>query len=123
MPVVCNDRCPGYVPQLQFINKVVYIPGEVQRLSHGPDCPSDHRDSPVLLQGHRYPCCAGRASSTGAVVEETVALSQLQLLRNSPDVVSIPVVVQRQFPMVLRTIEIPQFPFDKVIDVPVVQVV
>ena len=29
------------------------------------------------------PSCAGRASSTGAVVEETVALPQLQLLRNS----------------------------------------
>ena len=33
-----------------------------------------------------------------------------------------PVVAQRQFPIVLRTIEIPQFHFDKVIDVPVVQV-
>ena len=30
---------------------------------------------------------------------------------------------QRQFPMVLRTTENPQFHFDKVIDVPVVQVV
>ena len=53
--------------------------------------PTDQRDSLVLLrQGDRCPCCAGRASSTVAVVEETVALPQLQLLRNSPDVVSIP---------------------------------
>ena len=33
-PVVCNDGCPGYVPQLQFTNKVVHIPVEVPRLSH-----------------------------------------------------------------------------------------
>ena len=65
----------------------------------------------------------GRASSTVTVGEETVALPQLQLLRTSPDVVDILVVAQRQFPVVLRTIEIPQFHFDKAIDVPVVQMV
>ena len=102
MPVVCNDRCPGYVPQLQLINKVVsLLPYTWWSMS--------------LLRG-----CA---SSTVAVGEETVALPQLQLLRTSPDVVDTPVVAQRQFPMVLRTIEIPKFHFDKVIDVTVVQVV
>ena len=25
-PVVCNDKCPGHVPQLQLVNKVVYTP-------------------------------------------------------------------------------------------------
>ena len=49
MPVVCNDRCLGYARQLQFTNMVVYIPVEVQRFSHGPDCSSDHRDSQLLL--------------------------------------------------------------------------
>ena len=45
---------------------------------------SDHRDSPVLLlQGDRRPCCAGGASSTGAIVEETVVLPRLQVSRNS----------------------------------------
>ena len=33
--------------------------------SHGPDCSSDHRDSPVREQGDRCPCYAVRASSTG----------------------------------------------------------
>ena len=33
--------------------------------------------------GDRRPCCAGSASSTGAVVEKTVVLPQLYLLRNS----------------------------------------
>ena len=26
LPVVCNDRCPSYVPQLQFTNIFVYTP-------------------------------------------------------------------------------------------------
>ena len=30
MPVVCNDRAPGYVPQSQLVNKVVYTPVVVQ---------------------------------------------------------------------------------------------
>ena len=30
-PVVSNDRCPGYVPQLQFTFKVVHITVEAQR--------------------------------------------------------------------------------------------
>ena len=32
MPVVCNDKCPGYVPQSQLINKVVYTPVVAQSL-------------------------------------------------------------------------------------------
>ena len=48
---------------------------------------------------------------------------QLQLLNTSLDGVIIMVVAQRQFPMVLVTVEIPQFHFDKVIDVPVLKVV
>ena len=40
--------------------------------SHGPDCSSDHGDSPVCLrQDDRCTCCAGRASSSCAVVEVT----------------------------------------------------
>ena len=31
MPVVCNGRCHGYVPQLQLIDKVVYTPVVAQR--------------------------------------------------------------------------------------------
>ena len=31
------------------------------RLSHGPDCLSDQRDSPVAGHGGRCPCGAGRA--------------------------------------------------------------
>ena len=40
----------------------------------------DHRDSPLAFgHGHRCPCCAGRASFTGAGVEQTVVLPQLHL--------------------------------------------
>ena len=66
------------------------------------------------------PCCVGRASSTVAVGEETVALPQLQLLRISMDGVNIPDAAQRQFPTVFQTMEIPQLQsIDKVFDVPV----
>ena len=74
-------------PQLQFINKVVYIPVEVPRFSHGPDCLSDQRD-PQLLD-----------------------LVRLQGVL----VVDIPVVVQRPIPMVSLTMEIPQLLFDVVV--------
>ena len=36
-------------PQLQFINKVVYIPVGAEVVSHGQDCLVVHRDSPVAL--------------------------------------------------------------------------
>ena len=66
---------------------------------HGPDCAADHRGSPVAPgQGGQCPDYTG-----------------LQ-------VVKIPVVAQRQFPLVFQTMDIPQL-LDTVIDVPVVQVV
>ena len=62
-PVVCNDRCPGYVPQLQLSNKAVYTPVVAQSLipmvflfnrpSRFPCC---------RTHGGRCPCCVGRAS-------------------------------------------------------------
>ena len=65
---------------------------------HGPDCSSDHKDSPVLLQqGDRCPCCTGRADFP---------------CRERP----IPIVLAVQ-----QTIEILLFLFDKMIDLPVVQ--
>ena len=36
LPVVCNDRCPGYVPQLQLIYKVVYTPVVAQSFKEIP---------------------------------------------------------------------------------------
>ena len=108
------------VQKLQLNNKAVYTPIVAQSL-----IPMASQTIEIHLLPYtwcRCPCCVGRASSTVTVCEETVALPQLQLLRTSPDVVDISVVAQRQFPMVLRTIGIPQFHFDKVIDVPVVQV-
>ena len=60
------------------------------------------------------------------VVEETVVLPQLHLVRNSFEVVDIPVVTLRLLPMVqtvLRALEFPQSLFDKVVDVTVLLVV
>ena len=55
-----------------------------EAVSHGPDCSSDHRDSPVAFrQDGLCPRCAGRVGSTGAVVEKTVVLPRLHSLRNS----------------------------------------
>ena len=45
--------------------------------SHGPDCTSDHRHCTIAVHGDRRPCCAGRESSTCAVVEKTVVLPRL----------------------------------------------
>ena len=77
------------VPQLQFFDGRQH-PCRGALASLGPDCSSDHRDSPVAReQGDRCPCYAVRAGSTGgasftgAVVEKTVVLPQLHLLRNS----------------------------------------
>ena len=45
----CVQRqVPGYVSQLQFFNKVVHIPVEVQRLSHDPDC-CRTKEIPLML--------------------------------------------------------------------------
>ena len=77
----CKLSGSDAVPQLQFFEG-----------RHHPCCGAlrfsrsfvDHRDSPVAReQGDRRPCYAVRASSTGAVVETTVVLPQLHLLRNS----------------------------------------
>ena len=50
-----------------------------EAVSHGPDCSSDHRHSPVAEHGGPCPCCAVRQFSS-ADVEETVELPQLQLV-------------------------------------------
>ena len=119
-PLCATTGC--YVPQLQLI--VVYTPVVAESLIPMAFLFSRPLRFPCCrTHGGRCPCCVGRASSTGAVGEETVTLPLLHLLRTSLEVVNIPVVAQRQFPMVLLNIEIPQFHFDKVIDVPVVQVV
>ena len=52
--------------------------GDAEAGFYGPGCSADQRNSPLARrQG------AGGASSTGAVVEETVVLPRLHLLRNS----------------------------------------
>ena len=121
----CKLSGSAAVPQLQFFEGR-HHPCRGALASHGPDCSSDLRDSPVAReQGDRCPCYAVRASSTGrlhpcrdveadphglvdhgdsslaswtrwsmscwaggasftgAVVEKTVVLPQLHLLRNS----------------------------------------
>ena len=85
IPMVQTVRRTMEIPQFVF-DKMIDIPvvqvragfsrtgrqhpcREAEVTSHGL---SDHRDSPVSRwQGDRRPCCAGRASSTCAVVEET----------------------------------------------------
>ena len=60
-------------PQLPFLDKFVQISCRgAEADSHGPDCSSDHRDSPLAVfdRGDQRPCCAGRAAS--------LWLSQLQ---------------------------------------------
>ena len=53
-------------PQLQFIAGRRFPCRGAEAGSHGPDCSSDHRDSPVAReQGDRCPCYAGCVSSTG----------------------------------------------------------
>ena len=63
-----------------------------EAVSLGLDCSENHSDSPVAVhgQGDRRPCCAGGASSTGAVVEETVVGLFLRALHTGagPGVVS-----------------------------------
>ena len=52
MPVVCNDRCPGYVPQ--FTNKVAHIPvqGDSQLLLNTVNAPVvlAVQDIPVVMR-------------------------------------------------------------------------
>ena len=73
LPVVCNDRCLGYVPQLQLIKKVVYTPVVAQSLIPMAFLFCRPKRFPCCrTHGGRCPCCVGRASSTVAVGEETV---------------------------------------------------
>ena len=52
---------------------------DAHAVSHGPDCSSDHRDSPVArLQGGQCPCYAGCAGSSGLSWRRQL-LPQLQL--------------------------------------------
>ena len=82
-------------------------------LSRGPDCSSDHRDSPVAHRhGGLCPCCACRASSTGPGQCSPV----MQAVR-VPQVVIIPIAAQRLTSMVSLTMEIPQLLLDEVVDV------
>ena len=74
VPVVCNNRCLGLEvqktagsPQLQFINKVVYIPVEVPRVFPCSRLLVGPKRSPVAGHDGRCPCsagCAGSRSST-----------------------------------------------------------
>ena len=66
-------------PQLQFHPGYRHLFRGAEAVSHGPDRSSDHRCSPVAVQGGRCPCCAILQFST-ADVEETVELPQLQLV-------------------------------------------
>ena len=63
---------------------------------------SDHRDSPVAGQSDRRPCCTDRAG-------RRVSCRGAEAVSHGPDC--------------CRTTESPQLLFDKMIDVPVVQVV
>ena len=61
----CKLSGSAAVPQLQFFADR-HHPCCGALASHGPDCPSNHRDSPVAReQGDRCPCYAVRAGSTG----------------------------------------------------------
>ena len=70
-PLLCNATCTVLGRQGRR-----HLRRGADADSHGPDCSSDHRYFPVA-------CGQGGASSTVAVVEKTVALSQLHLLSNS----------------------------------------
>ena len=137
------DRCRGpdsenclEVLQLLFIEGRRHPRLCAEADPHGPGWSENHRDSPVHRHGGRFPCCAGRTGSQGQVVDETVVLPQFLLVEKIvarrklqlPQlqffmVVHISVVAQRQVPMVLRTMALPQLHVDKVFDVPVSQVV
>ena len=88
--------------------------------THSANCAEDRRDPTGAILGHGGDarCC----TTTGAwvtSVQKTVVVPQLQF---SDNVVDIPVVAQRQIPMVQsvqKTIEILQLQYiDKVVDVP-----
>ena len=99
MPVVVPGRCSGPDVQNHFVNKEVDMPAVVPHRCPGPASQKTvevpllqffDKDSDMAVV---VPSCvwtrwsmllySGGASSTGAVVERTVVLPQLHLLRNS----------------------------------------
>ena len=99
MPVVVPGRCSGPDVQNHFVNKEVDMPAVVPHRCPGPasqktvEVPllqffDKDSDMPVVVPSCVWtrwsmPLYSGGASSTGAVVERTVVLPQLHLLRNS----------------------------------------
>ena len=99
MPVVVPGRCSGPDVQNHFVNKEVDMPAVVPHRCPGPasqkivEVPllqffDKGSDMPVVVPSCVWtrwsmPLYSGGASSTGAVVERTVVLPQLHLLRNS----------------------------------------
>ena len=99
MPVVVPGRCSGPDVQNHFVNKEVDMPSVVPHRFPGPasqktvEVPllqffDKDSDMPVVVPSCVWtrwsmPLFSGGASSTGAVVERTVVLPQLHLLRNS----------------------------------------
>ena len=72
------------VPQLQFIVGRQHPLLAANADPHGPVCSADHGDSTVAAYfGGRCPCCAGSCRFSGAAVEKTLALPQLQLFEKS----------------------------------------
>ena len=72
------------VPQLQFIVGRRHSFRSEEADPHGPVCSADHGDLQLLLIfGGRCPCCAGSYRFSGAAVEKTLALPQLQLVEKS----------------------------------------
>ena len=55
-----------------------------EAVPHGPGCSADHGVSTVAAYfGDRCPCCSGSCRFSGAAVEKTFALPQLQLVEKS----------------------------------------
>ena len=71
-------------PQLQSIAGRQHLLRAAHADPHGPVCSADHGDSTVAAYfGGRCPCCVGSCKSSGAAVEKTLALPQLQLVEDS----------------------------------------
>ena len=73
-----------FAPQLQFVEGRRHPCCAAEADPHGPVCSEDHRDSAVamLLSCGRCPCCAGRASFSGAGSGGPVVIPRLRSLRN-----------------------------------------
>ena len=93
VPVVVLRQVRGFmvqktvvVPQLQFIVGRRHFFRAADADPHGPVCSADHGDYTVAAYfGGRCPCCAGSCRFSGAAVEKTLALPQLQLVEKSVD--------------------------------------